>query len=83
MTRYHGNGEVVCMWEQLTELSTVQVMPGISTQSGRGEEEVSRMQRERRRRFRLFLPLIVMENVMSLTDKMDELKALMKTEQKF
>ena len=41
------------------------------------------MQRERRRRFRLFLPLIVMENVMSLTDKMDELKALMKTEQKF
>ena len=44
---------------------------------------MSRMQRERRRRFILFLPLIVMENVMSLTDTIDELEALMKTEQEY
>jgi len=37
----------------------------------------------KRRKFRPFLPLIIRGNVRSLVDKMDELGALMRTQQEY
>ena len=41
------------------------------------------MERERRRKFKLFLPSIIRGNVRSLAGKMDELGALMGTQQEY
>ena len=59
------------MWENLTELFSV--MPGIRLKS---QTRAGTKWREKRRKSKSFLPLIVIRKFRSLVDKMNKLGAL-------
>ena len=72
---YHGNVKVFCMWEQLIELFKPQVIPGVTIQIHETEQEQNR---DRRKKLKPLLSLIIMGSVITLADKMAKLIALMR-----
>ena len=79
--RNHRNRTVVNLLEQLTEVFKAQVMPWNKRQikmSWRRGCRAGTQWRKRKRKFKPFLPLIIMGNVRSRVDKINKLEPLMR-----